>query len=249
LFNSANNFSDKKWEKMYFNRAKHLYSNWFETFSISKDKSVSSVALELGQFIKLMLFKKIEMFIIAFDLSSKIRFPDLKCGLTIYPITTHEQIASLNEVVGLSNYKPYDTINWLHKIFNNGSIGFIAFKNDHPVGCCWASEKTPSSLFPGVRIPLERGNICVHTLFVSQINRRQKVGKALAIYRLRFLQNKGYKRALATVEKDNIAALKTDKKIGYVTIGEVSGVRVLFWSRTRFLKYLNESRGQSLNSE
>ena len=179
------------------------------------------------------------MLIIAYELSSKIRIPGLRSDLKINPIVSHEQIASLNKVVGLSNYKPYKTINWLHRVFNSGSMGFIAIQNDIPVGCCWASEKTPSSLFPGVRVPLKQGDICVHTLFVSQLNRRQKVGKALAIYRLRFLQNRGYIRAVATVEKDNLAALKTDKKIGYVTIGEISGFRLLFWSRIRCIRYQN----------
>jgi ribosomal protein S18 acetylase RimI-like enzyme len=201
------------------------------------EKKLWSWMLRIGRIIRLILFKKVDMFIVAYELSSKIKLPDLKYGLTISAITTREQIAGLKEVVGLPNYKPYDTINWLHRIFKNGSIGLVALKNDHPVGCCWASEKTPPNLFPGVRIPLEQGDVCVHTLYVSPLNRRQKIGKALAIYRLWFLQNKGYKRALATVEKDNLAALKTDKKIGYVTIGEISGFRLLFWSRIRYRWY------------
>lgn len=222
---------------MYSNLEKILNSIPSEALIISKNKNGWSGFPRLGQVIKLMLFKKVDMLIVANELTSKILFPDLNCGLTIYPITTHAQIASLNEVVGLSNYKPYNTINWLHKIFNNGSIGFIALKNDYPVGCCWASEKTPSSLFPGVRIPLEQGDICVHTVFVSQLNRRQKIGKTLSLSHLQFIQNRGYKRALATVEKGNLAALETDKKIGYVTIGEVSGLRLLFWYRLRYIWY------------
>ena len=224
---------------MYSKLVKNQYSSRSEELKIVIDKIVWPDVQKLERVIKLMLFKKVDMFIIAYELSGKIRFPGLRSDLKINSIISHEQIASLKEVVGLSNYKPYNTINWLHRIFKNGSIGLIALNNDHPIGCCWASEKTPSNLFPGVRIPLERGDVCVHTLFVSQLNRRQQVGKALASNRLRFLQNRGYKRAVATVEKDNLAALETDKKIGYVTIGEISGFRLLFWSRIRCIRYQN----------
>lgn len=220
---------------MYSNLVKHLYSNLTETFKIAKEKSVWSGVLRFGQLFKLMLIKKVDMFIIAYDLSSKIRTPDIEDDLSIYPITTFEHMVSLNEVVGLSEYKP-DCINLLHKIFSNGGYGFIAFQNYIPIGCCWASETTPSSLFP-VQVPSKPGDICVHTLFVSRLTRGKKYGKALASYRLWFLQKKDYKRAIAIVNKNNLAALKVNMKIGYVTIGEVSGLRLLFWSRLRYIWY------------
>jgi hypothetical protein len=219
---------------MYSKLVKNQYSSRSEELKIVIDKIVWPDVQKLERVIKLILFKKIDMFIIAYELSGKVQFPGLRSDLKISPIVSHEQIASLNKVVGLSNYKPYKTMNWLHRVFNSGSIGFIAIQNDIPVGCCWASEKMPSSLFPGVRLPLEQGDICVHTLFVSQLNRRQRIGEALASYRLCFLQKQHYKRAIATVDKDNLAALKVDRKIGYGTIGEISGFRILYWSRLTY---------------
>jgi GNAT superfamily N-acetyltransferase len=220
---------------MYFNRTKYLYSTLFETLRLSKDKSVWSVVLGLGGLLKLMIFKKVEMFVIAFDLSNKIHVPNLKNGLRINPIVTQEQIARLNKIVGLHNYKP-DCIKSLKKIISNGSYGFFAFQNGKPIGTCWASEETPASLFP-VQVPSKPGDICVHTLFVSPLARGKKIGEALASYRLWFLQKQDYKRAVAIVNKDNRPALNVNTKIGYVPIGEVSGFRFLFWSRLRYTWY------------
>jgi hypothetical protein len=222
---------------MYSKLLKNQYSSRPDDLKMMKDKIVWPDVQKLGQTINLLFYKKVDMFIIAYDLSSKIRFPGLRNDLKINSIVSHKQIASLNKVVGLSNYKHWKTINWLYRVFNSGSIGFIAIQNDIPVGCCWASANMPSSLFPFVRLPLEQGDICVHTLFVSQLNRRQRIGEALASYRLLFLQKQHYKRAIATVDKDNLAALKADKKIGYATIGEISGFRILYWSRLTYKWY------------
>jgi hypothetical protein len=220
---------------MYFKLIAHLYSNLTEILKKPKKKTIWFGIMSLGQVFKLMLFKKVDMFIVAYKLASETQLPEPKFGLTIQPVTTHEQIESLNKVAGLSNYKP-DCINMLHKVFNSGGYGFIAFLNDNPIGCCWASEKTPGGLFP-VQIPSKPGDICVHTLFVSQLGRGQKLGEALASYRLWFLQKKHYKRAIAIVNKENIAAVKVNMKLGYSTIGEVSGFRLLFWSRLRYIWY------------
>jgi hypothetical protein len=225
---------------MNLNFVKHLYSNLIEI--LTKEKNVWSVILRLGKVLKLMLFKKVDMVIIAHGLSKKIQIPDLKDGLAIYPITTHDQITSLNEVVGLSNYKPYGTINWLHEIFSNGGLGYMIIQNDRPIGCYWANENIPANLFPGVRVPLEIGDVYIHTLFVSQLNRFQKIGKTLAYYQLLFLQERGYKRAIATVEKANLAGLKIHKKIGGLTLGELSGFRFLTWSRLNYKWYYYVTR-------
>lgn len=202
-----------------------------------KNKHRSYSYKDLTQAIKLITFKYIDMFIIEHNLSSKLLPHGNKSGLTIYPISSHEQISDLSQIDGLSDYKPYNTIKWLHKIFNHGSIGFIAYRNDQPVGCCWASEKTPSSLFLGVRIPLKTTEILLHTLFVSQLNRRQKIGEALVSYRLRFLKDKGYKKDIAIFDKSNVAAQGLYKKLGYKTIGEISGFRLLFWHHLAYNWY------------
>ena len=222
---------------MYLNLRKYTYANRSKGLNKQKNKHGSYSYKDLAQAIKLITFKKIDMFIIEHNLSSKLLPHGNKSGLTIYPISAHEQISNLNQIDGLSDYKPYNTIKWLHKIFNHGSIGFIAYINDQPVGCCWASEKTPSSLFFGVRIPLETAEIFLHTLFVSQFNRGQKIGEALASYRLQFLKDKGYKKDIAIVDKSNVAAQKLYKKLGYKTIGEISGFRLLYWTHLAYNWY------------
>jgi RimJ/RimL family protein N-acetyltransferase len=118
----------------------------------------------------------------------------------------------------------------------------MLIQNDRPIGCCWANEKTPAILFPGVRVPLEIGDVYIHTWFVSQLNRSQKIGETLAYYQLLFLQERGYKRAIATVEKANLAALKIHKKIGCLTLGELSGLRFLTWSRLNYKWYYYGTR-------
>ena len=210
---------------------KQFFTNLIDTFNIHKEKGVRAGIQKLGKVFKKIFFEKSNYVIFLYRLSNEILFTDYKYDIIIHPITTYDYINSLNEVVGLRSFKP-DCINWLHKVFSNGGFGIIAYQKGRPVGCCWASHNTPPSLFT-VRIPLNAGDIYVHTLFVSQMNRGQKIGDALAVYILRFLKERGFKQAVAIVEKDNVAGLKLHKKIGYLGISEISLNRFLFWHRLR----------------
>jgi GNAT superfamily N-acetyltransferase len=178
--------------------------------------------VELGQIVGRIFYQRAEYVIMANELSSQVLLPDPKPDLTIRQVTVWEEIASLSQIAD-----SVDVVRF-HEMFDNGSIVFVAFQDGRPAGYCWISQEIHRSV-NRAQPPLRSGDACVHDLFVSPEYRGRGVGKALILYRLWFLCEHGYDRAIAVVVQDNVAALELDKKTGYSCIGRMTHTRVLFW--------------------
>jgi len=151
--------------------------------------------------------------------------------LAIRQIESSGDISDLAALEGLSDFLP-GPIDWLRGIFNNGGVGFVALKDSKPVGCCWISFR----IIPGlirVPVPLAAGDAYLLSLFVSPAHQNKRYGRVLAAHRLRYLRQKGYKRGIITVHKDNAPALRVDRAVGYTDIGGVTHTRFLFWDSYR----------------
>jgi GNAT superfamily N-acetyltransferase len=190
---------------------------------VFQEKGLRAGFLELGQTVRRIFYQRSEHIVIANVLSDQVFLLDPKPGLVIRQMTTREEIAKLSQIANVADMARF------YRMFDGGSIAFIASQNDHPVGYCWISKEVDRGVNP-VQPPLRPGDACVHDLFVSPAHRGQGIGQALVSHRLRFLREHGYKRAIAAVLKDNIPALKVDERTGYTHIGEMSHVRILFWN-------------------
>ena len=211
-----------------------LFQHLARIFKIFKEEGGRAGLARLGRVIKQVFYVQSGYIILAYTLSDQVPLPTPKPGLVVRQVTTSEEIARLGVVVKRSSRRP-GYINWLRKIFNNGSIGFIAWQNDQPVGWCWTSPKAkPNITVTHVQVPLRPGDIYVHTLVVSPTHRRQGIGQALLSYHLRFVREHGYKRVITVVRKDNISSLSLFKKIGYIHIGEMTHARILFWDSYKY---------------
>jgi len=192
-----------------------------------RKKGLRAGFAELGRTISRIFYQRAEFIVIARALLEQIPPAASKQGLVIRRATTREEIASLSPIADMIDMARF------HKMFDHGSFAFIAFQNDQPVGYCWVSEEVDRNV-TRVQPPLHPGDACVHDLFVSPAHRGRRIGRALVSHRLRFLREHGYKRALAVVRRDNVPALKVDKKTGYTNIGEMSHTRILFWDSFRY---------------
>jgi GNAT superfamily N-acetyltransferase len=181
----------------------------------------------LGRTVSRVLYQRAEYIVMANDLSGQVLLADPKPGLVIRQATTREEIASLSSMTDLADLERF------YRMFDRGSVAFIAFQNDQAVGYGWISQVMHRSVHR-VPPPLRPGDACLHDLFVSPAHRGQGIGHALISYRLRFLHDHGYKRAITVVRKDNTPSLKANKKTGYTRIGEMSHARFLFWDRLTY---------------
>jgi len=207
---------------------KQLFYYLIDSVRTFQEEGVRAGLERLGQTIARVFYQRAEYIIVANVLSGQAPLPNPGVGLTIRQVTTSEEIAKLSSIPDLAN-----NMERFYRMFDNGSIGFIAFQNDQAVGCAWISQKIDPSMIR-VQVPLRPGDACVHNLFVSPTHRGQGIGQALVSHRLQFLREHGYKRAIAAVLKDNIPALKVDKKTGYTPIGEMTHTRILSWDLYKY---------------
>jgi GNAT superfamily N-acetyltransferase len=207
---------------------KQLSYHLIDSVRTFKEKGVRAGLGKLGRTMARIFYQWSEYIIVAKALSERVHLPNLSSGLVIHQVTTHEEIAGMSSITDLAN-----NMERFHRMFDNGSIGFIAFQNDQAVGCAWTSQKIDPTMIR-VQVPLRPGDACVHNLFVSPTHRGQGIGQALVSQRLRFLREHGYERAVAAVLKDNIPALRVDEKMGYTQIGEMMHTRILFWDLYKY---------------
>ena len=203
-----------------------LFYRTIQTFNTFREKGLRAGFTELGQTGARIFYQRASYVILANMLSECETTAELPPGLVI------RQIASLEDIACLRSIADSADIARFHKLFNTGSIGFVAFENDQAVGCCWTSQEVNQNVNRvQAALHLRPGDAYGHDLFTSPMHRRRGIGKALATHRLQFLHERGYNRAVGGVSKDNAPALKLNKAIGYKPIGEVNHTRILFWDR------------------
>jgi GNAT superfamily N-acetyltransferase len=197
------------------------------TLTAFRDKGLRAGFAELGQTLLRIFYQKAEYVIVAHPLSEELTPMFTKSDTVIRQVKTRDEITGLSSIAD-----PADMARF-YKMFDNGSIAFIAWQNGQVAGYCWISDEIDRSV-NRVQPPLSTGDACVHDWFVAPAYRSQGLGKTLVAHRLRFLRERGYRRALAVVLKDNAPALKVDKKTGYAEIGEMSHTRILFWDSFQY---------------
>jgi GNAT superfamily N-acetyltransferase len=191
-------------------------------------KGLGEGLMEFGRKIWGVFYQHGEYVIVAKVISSQTLLLDRKPELEIHQNTTREEITTLSSISD-----PFDMMRF-YEMFERGSICFSAFQNDQIVGYGWVSQEVERRGVNRVQPPLRPGDACTHDVFVSPLHRGQGIGQALISRRVRFLYEHGYKRAVGAVHKGNASSLKLNGKAGYVQIGEMSHIRILFWDSFTF---------------
>lgn len=214
---------------------KRLFQELGEIIDTFKKKGLKVGILHFCEIIQRVVYSKAEYFLMAHDLDLSHIDHDFEAAnrLIIRRVQSIDEIDCLSPLRGLSDFIP-DPVNWMKKVFDDGGAGFIALHDNQPVGCSWISFKVTPELMR-VPVPLEPGDAYLHALFVARDKRNLGCGRLLAIHRLRYLRENGYKRGVIIVLKNNAPALRVDKILGYECIGEVIHTRFLLWD---FYKYM-----------
>jgi GNAT superfamily N-acetyltransferase len=207
---------------MYF--IKQLFYHLANDWTIFKEQGARAGLAQLGRVIWRVFYQHDEYVVLTNLLSgpNQISPPKSRPDLVIRQVTTPEELDALQPIADVADIARF------HHMFKRGSIMFIAFQHEIPVGYCWISaeiDRTANRIQP----PLHPGEACVHDLFVAPAYRNQGIGQALISHRLQFLQKHGYQRAIVAVLKGNTPALKADERAGYIYVGQMWHTRILFW--------------------
>jgi GNAT superfamily N-acetyltransferase len=105
-----------------------------------------------------------------------------------------------------------------------GHRGFGIRHQGRLIGVSWAA-------LGRVQVPYLRGTLAlqpdealVHGAFVAEEMRGKQVSSQGGLYRLRWLRDAGYRRAVAAILPENTAAFGPPEKLGYRRIGTAYGV-------------------------
>ena len=201
-----------------------LWYRAIDSFQLSKEKGMRAALTELGKTGARILYQHADYVILTHTLSVPATTAQPSSGLAIRRATTRDAISTLSLTSGSADMARF------YKLYEAGSHALIATNHGQIAGYCWASQGVDGSVNRvQAALPSYPGDAYVHDLFVSPTHRRQGVGQALLIHCLEYLHKSGYKRALAAVAKDNIPSLTLTRNTGYIVIGELSHMRILFW--------------------
>ena len=204
---------------------KQLFCQVIDSFKTCKTRGIGAGLVGLAQTVARVFYQRADYVILEERFSKYVPAADPRPDLVIQRVTTRELVASLSPVTNLADMQR------LYKLFDGGCVAFIASENDEVIGYCWASQHVEGSLNRvGAALGLCARDAYVHDLFVTEACRGRGIGRSLLIHCLEYLHENGYARAVAAVEKDNIASLVVTRKAGYQAMREISHSRILLWN-------------------
>ncbi len=207
---------------MYF--VKQLFYHLASDRTIFKEQGPRAGLAQLGRVIGRVFYQHDEYVVLANSLTipNQTSLPNFKPDFVIRQVITSGDLNRLKPIADIADMARF------YHMFECGSMVFIAFQNEKPVGYGWISaeiDRTANRLQP----PLHPGDACMHDLFVAPAYQNRGIGQALISHRLQFLQEQGYQRAIIAVLKDNAPALKAVERTGYIYVGQMRHTRILFW--------------------
>ena len=141
-----------------------------------------------------------------------------------------EEIPSLAPVAGLRDRERFG------RLLDAGCIGLVAWRGAEPVGYAWvATEIQPEVSQSFVELPPHAAYLW--DLYVVPRERRNGVGSALAVARLRAARALGFREGWRTIEPHNTASLRTLGRSATSTrrVGEIRYVKLGRLLHSRFI--------------
>ena len=212
-----------------------LLYHLLEAVQTFKAEGMQAGIVRLGQTLRRIFYARSEYWILALPLSDKAVIIEPLPGLIMNQVKDKENLNFITSVASST-----DSVR-AYKMFAGGSFAFIAWQDGQLVGWIWASDQIDQNLNRS-HTPLCAGDVCLHDLFVLPAYRRRGIGQRLVADRLQFLRERGYKRSVVSIAKDNIPSVTAVKKSGYIIIGQSHHTRFLFWNRFEYKPFESEKQ-------
>lgn len=127
-----------------------------------------------------------------------------------------------------------------------GQIGIIGFV-DGQVACYgWLSLQNEIDDSMGVKLCLQNGEGYLYDGFILPAFRGRGMFTFLQVWRLNYLKQRNCRIAYLIVDSDNLAAQRSDQKVGFIALRELCSVRIMMvtWHRNRQLTKLKAQTPQ-----
>jgi ribosomal protein S18 acetylase RimI-like enzyme len=174
----------------------------------------------LSETLRTCLCHRIEY--IVFTRSLEGPLPSFEARLPItYRVAEPDDLSYLRDVILPSE------LEYFSKRLAHGRICILALYQENLIAYAWASDEVNLEI-DNLELRLEPGDVYLDDFYTLPAYRRQGVYSALHLQELRYVQERGFKRAVAIVAVDNIPPQKLMKKIGYQEADRLSFRRILF---------------------
>jgi ribosomal protein S18 acetylase RimI-like enzyme len=112
----------------------------------------------------------------------------------------------------------------------HGRYCVLALAGERLAAYCWATTQVEFDV-DNLRMRLQSGDVYLDDAFTMPAYRNQGIQTAVHLYRLAYMKNLGYQRAILIVADDNVASRRLISKLGYEEVDQLTFRRVL-WQRT-----------------
>lgn len=135
-----------------------------------------------------------------------------------------------------------------------GRIGIIGFVNGQVACYGWLSLQNAMDRWMGVELCLQDGEGYLYDGFIFPAFRGRGIYTFLQAWRLNYLKQLNCRIAYLVVAAGNLAAQRTDEKVGFIALRELCSVKIMkvTWHRNRLLGRLKaqtpQARGKKLTT-
>lgn len=208
---------------------KQLFYRVVDSSRAFKEEGIRAGLLELVRIGGRICYQRAEYVVLAKSLSENASPTMSQPGLVIRRVTTREEIANLGSIASSPDLARF------YQLFDCGCVPFVASQNDRTVGYCWISKQVNQGVDRvGAALSLRPGDVYMHDLFTSPVDRGKGFGGALAANCLGYAREQDYRRAFVAMAKDNVPSLRVMRKTGYRAVGALTHSRILFWDHFKY---------------
>ncbi len=164
-------------------------------------------------------YRRIEFIVFARSLDQPI--PEVQ---PLVPVTI--RLATLEDIPRFEKIVlPSAVRRFVNRIAHN-RLCFVALHHTDIVAYCWATPEVRPDV-DNISLDLEPHDIYFDDAYTVPAYRRRKLQTAVHLYRMRYVKQMGFRRAVLIVDIHNHASLALVQKLGYREIGKVTFVRIL----------------------
>lgn len=171
--------------------------------------------------LRILLCHRIEYIVFTRSLEEPLPSYEARLPIAYYRMAEPDDLSHLRNAVLPSEFK------YMRKRLAYGRICTLALHEGNLAAQIWASDELSFEV-DNLELRLRPGDVYLDDAYTLPAYRHQGVYSALDVQQLRYLQEGGYKRAVAIVAADNIPPLKVLPKLGYQEADRLSFQRILF---------------------
>lgn len=211
---------------------KRLFHLVLPSLKAFKEKRIRAGFAQLVRTSARVLHARAEYLVFAISLPEFPTTDTPQIHLTIRYATAPEEITRLSPIVPSS-----ESLVRFRKLLGRGSMAFIAYENDKPVGYSWFSQKVdPYVSHYGSALNLGPKEVYWHDLRTALGYQCRGIGTALASHCMRYLRDRRFKSVKIAVQKNNIPSIKLHTRLGAKQIGKLYRTRILLWEHLKYIE-------------